>query len=143
MIFIIITITVILFAILLRYTWHRLDTLEKHIKIIYIIIGLILMALITLIIFNISSIGIQYEKIGIKKDIRNILLLVFTPINALFIMPSFAKMLSQINNDEIKKDKLISKIVITLFIFAIVLIIECSYLKSIQLGIIEIYQKLK
>lgn len=143
MIFIIVTITIILYAVLIGWTWNKLDTLEKHIKIIYIILGLIIMSVITLIIFNVSSIGIKYEEMQIKNDIRNMLVLVFTPINSLFILPSFAKILSKINNNNIEKDKIISKAIITLLVFIIIIFIECSYLKNTQLGIIEIYEKLK
>ena len=143
MIVIITIVTIILFAVLIGYTWHRLDTLEKHIKIIYILIGLMIISAITFMIFNISSIGIQYEEIGIKNDIRTMLVLVFTPLNALITMPSFAKILAKINNNDIEKNKVLLKIGLILFIFILIILIEISYLKNIQLGIIEIYHKLK
>lgn len=143
MIIIISIITIILFLVLIGCTWHNLDNLEKHMKVIYIIIGLIVMAFITLIIFNISSANINYEKIEIKNDVRIILVLIFTPVNALFVMPEFAKMLKKINNNEIEKSQLLFKIILTLLIFIIVVILEYNYLKSTQIGIIKIYENLK
>lgn len=143
MIFIITLITIILFAVLIGYTWHGLDTLEKHIKVIYILVGLIIVSVITLIVFNISSIGIQYEEIGIKNDIRTMLMLVFTPVNGLFTMPSFAKIFVRINENDINKNEFLLRIRKILVIFIFLLIIEYSYIKNTQLGIIEIYQKLK
>ena len=143
MIFIITIITIILFAVLIGYTWHRLDTLEKHVKIIYILVGLVIISIITLIVFNISSTGIEYEEIGIKNDIRTMLVLIFTPINGLFTMPAFAKILARVNENDIEKNEFLSRIGIILAIFVFILIIECSYIKNTQLGIIKIYQKLK
>ena len=143
MIIIISIITIILFAVLGVYTWQRLGNIEKKTKIIYIVLGLLIVAFITLILFNISSANIDYEKIEMKNDIRKMLVLVFTPINALFLMPSFAKILNEIKNNEIEKEKLKFRILKILIIFVIVLIIEYNYLVNTQIGILEIYKKQK
>ena len=143
MIIIISIITIILFAFLGVYTWQRLGNIEKKTKIIYIVLGLLIVAFITLILFNISSANIDYEKIEMKNDIRKMLVLVFTPINALFLMPSFAKILNEIKNNEIEKEKLKFRILKILIIFVIVLIIEYNYLVNTQIGIMEIYKKQK
>lgn len=143
MIFIITIITLVLFAVLVGYTWHRLDSIEKHFKIIYILLGLVIVSIITLVIFNISSIGIEYEEIEIKNDIRTMLVLVFMPLNGLFIMPAFAKIITKINEKDIEKNELIYRSIIILTIFILVLVIECKYMKTTQLGIMQIYQKLK
>ena len=143
MIIIISIITIILFAVLGVYTWQRLGNIEKKTKIIYIVLGLLIVAFITLILFNISSTNIDYEKIEMKNDIRKMLVLIFTPVNALFLMPSFAKILNEIKNDEIEKEKLKFRILKILIVFLIVLIIEYNYLVNTQIGILEIYKKQK
>ncbi len=143
MIIIISIITIILFAVLGVYTWQRLGNIEKKTKIIYIVLGLLIVAFITLILFNISSTNIDYEKIEMKNDIRKMLVLIFTPVNALFLMPSFAKILNEIKNNEIEKEKLKFRILKILIIFVIVLIIEYNYLVNTQIGILEIYKKQK
>ena len=143
MIIIISIITIILFAVLGVYTWQKLGNIEKKTKIIYIVVGLLIVAFITLILFNISSANIEYEKIEMKNDIRKMLVLIFTPVNALFLMPSFAKILNEIKNDEIEKEKLKIRILKILIIFVIVLIIEYNYLVNTQIGIMEIYKKQK
>ena len=106
-----------------------------------IILPLVIIPL--LILFNISSANIDYEKIEMKNDIRKMLVLVFTPINALFLMPSFAKILNEIKNNEIEKEKQKFRILKILIIFVIVLIIEYNYLVNTQIGIMEIYKKQK
>ena len=143
MIIIISIITIILFAVLGVYTWQKLGNIEKKTKIIYIVLGLLIVAFITLILFNISSTNIDYEKIEMKNDIRKMLVLIFTPVNALFLMPSFAKILNEIKNNEIEKEKLKFRILKILIIFVIVLIIEYNYLVNTQIGILEIYKKQK
>ena len=143
MIIIISIITIILFAVLGVYTWQRLGNIEKKTKIIYIVLGLLIVAFITLILFNISSTNIDYEKIEMKNDIGKMLVLIFTPVNALFLMPSFAKILNEIKNNEIEKEKLKFRILKILIIFVIVLIIEYNYLVNTQIGILEIYKKQK
>ena len=143
MIIIISIITIILFAVLGVYTWQKLGNIEKKTKIIYIVLGLLIVAFITLVLFNISSTNVDYEKIEMKNDIRKMLVLIFTPVNALFLMPSFAKILNEIKNNEIEKEKLKFRILRILIIFVIVLIIEYNYLVNTQIGILEIYKKQK
>ena len=143
MIVIISIITIILFAVLIACTWHELGDVENKIKIIYIVLGLLIIAFITLIIFNISSSNINYEKLEMKNDIKKMLVLVFTPVNELFLMPSFAKLFDKIKNKEIKREKLKFEILKLLVIFIIVIIIEYNYLINTQLGIMEIYKKQK
>ncbi len=143
MIIIISIITIILFAVLGVYTWQKLGNIEKKTKIIYIVLGLLIVAFITLVLFNISSTNIDYEKIEMKNDIGKMLVLIFTPVNALFLMPSFAKILNEIKNNEIEKEKLKFRILKILIIFLIVLIIEYNYLVNTQIGILEIYKKQK
>lgn len=143
MIIIISIITIILFAVLGVYTWQKLGNIEKKTKIIYIVLGLLIVAFITLVLFNISSTNIDYEKIEMKNDIGKMLVLIFTPVNALFLMPSFAKILNEIKNNEIEKEKLKFRILKILIVFLIVLIIEYNYLVNTQIGILEIYKKQK
>ena len=55
------TIMLIMFLILLAWTWNSLGTIEKKTKIILITCGILAVYILTLIIFSISKIGITYE----------------------------------------------------------------------------------
>lgn len=136
---VIVTLIIAIFLILISWTWHNLGNINKTKKVITIIVSLIIMYIITLIIFNISKTGVNYKNDEEMAAVRNVLVLLFTFINGLIIMPSFAKTVNRINDKEIKKEQASRKFLIALVLFIIVLIIECGYLKNIQNGILDIY----
>ena len=67
-----------MFLVLLGWTWSSLEDIEKTKKIEYIIVGFVAVYIITIIIYQISKIGISYENREIMKAIQNILVLVFS-----------------------------------------------------------------
>ena len=138
MIILIATITVILYIILISFTIHNLSLVEnKNVKIVYIILGLVVMLISTWITFQISASGINYTNNAMVGNVRNILLAVFVPVNGLVTMPYMASMLSKIGTNEITQEKFKKRIIILAVIFLAVLIFECSYFKSTQIGIIK------
>ncbi len=142
MIFIIIT-AIIIYFILIAWTWQSLGTIEKSKKIAYILIGIILMFVITLIIFQTTKGGINYENAQIKANVQNVLVIIFTGINAIIVMPQIGRMLDKVSEGEIEKDVLKKKLIILLIIFIICILIERGYMKSTQEGILEIYNSMK
>ncbi|MBO6232536.1 MAG: hypothetical protein J6N78_00485 [Clostridia bacterium] len=136
---VIITFVIAMFLILLSWTWHNLGNIPQNTKIGTIAISLVIIAFITFLIFNISKNGVQYDSEESMNSVRNVLVLVFTIINGLIIMPTFAKTLGRINNREIEKEQARSHFVFIFIVFIIALVIECSYLKGVQQGILDIY----
>ena len=139
----IIIIAIIVYLILLAWTWHSLGDIEKNKKIIFIIIGLIIMYIITLIVFQISKSGVVYQKVEMQKDIQNILVMIFTGINGIIVMPQIARILDKINEGETEKNVITKTLVILAIIFIICLILENGYMKDIQKGILGIYNSMK
>lgn len=138
MVFIIITIAIIYF-ILIAWTWQSLGFIEKNKKVAFIIIGIILMYVITLIIFHMSKDGINYQSIDIQNKIQNVIVAIFTGINGIIVMPQVGKLLNRINEDEIKKETLKKRIIILTIIFILCLIFESEYMKDTQEGILRVY----
>lgn len=136
---VIIVIITILFFILIKWTWHNLGNITKGKKILYIAIGILIMYLITLIIFNISKKQIQYNSQEIMIHVKNLLVLVFTSINGLIFMPYISKFIYKFEKNNINITTLKINIIIILTIFILCLVIECNYLKNIQKEIIDIY----
>ena len=131
-------IIIILFAVLLFWTWNNTkDFKETKSKIKFIIIGIITLSILTLILFNISKIGINYPNKGIMKEIRNISLLIFIPINGFFTLPHLASISSEINLGTKEEEKIKRKIIILAIVFLIVTVIETIYLKDFQNGILQ------
>ena len=138
MIFIIIT-TIIIYFLLIAWTWQSLGTIEKNKKIMYTVIGLITIYIITLIIFQITKNGINYQNAQIQGNIRNVIVLIFTGINGIIIMPQVGRILEKINDNQMKQNELKKKILILIAIFIICIIFEIGYMKNMQEGIISIY----
>lgn len=133
----IIGIIIILLLVLLSWTWHNLGTIENKTKVICIVVGLVIVYIITFVIFSISKIGINYEDKEVLKTVQTIFVILFTIINGYILLPYIFKKLEQIDNDEIKKEKLIKGIVILVILFIFVAIFEVSYLGKIQSGILN------
>lgn len=140
---IIVIIAIVIYAILVTWCWHNLGRIEKSKKIIYIIIGMIIIFIITNIVYSISKADVSYPEEQIEGTVRNTLLLVFTALNGLIVMPYIAKQLDRIREKEIEKEKFTKKMVLLLIVFILCLILESGYLKDTQLGILEIYNSLK
>lgn len=139
---IIIAVTIILYVILLGFTWHNLDILENSKKIIFTIFALLAIVLVTLIIFNISTSGIEYENYNMIANVRNMLVAVFTPVNGLIVMPYVANMIGKIKQEDITQPEFKKKTIIIGIIFILILIFECNYFKDMQMGILDIINKL-
>ena len=136
---IIILVSIIIFVILVTWCWHNLGKLEKNKKIVYIIIGLVLNWIITSIVFEISKNNIYYQNNEIKNTVANMLIMIFTGLNGLIIMPYIAKQIDRKNEKEIDNQEFRKKIIIFTVIFLLCLIFECGYLSDTQKGIIKIY----
>lgn len=134
-------IILIMFLILIGWMWHNLGTIETKTKIICIIAGIIAVYILTLIIFNISKIGINYENEETMKIIRRVFVILFSIINGYIILPFIFKKLEQINNNEIKKETLTKNIIILIIVIIIICIFEISYLGNAQNGILNMIKK--
>lgn len=132
-------ISIVLLLILIAWTWSNLAEVEKKLKFIYILVGIIIIYLITLVIFNISKNSIQYPNVEIANQVKNTLVFLFTPLNGMIILPYLAKLFGRIKYNEIDQDEFKKKFLISIIIFIIILFIECTYLKSVQSGILQIF----
>lgn len=142
MIFIVVT-TIIVYFILIAWTWKSLGFMERTKKVIFIIIGTILMYGITQIVFQMTQGGIDYPNVEIQKEIQNILVPIFTGINGIIVMPQVAKMLDKIMEEQIEKEKLVKRAIILIIIFMVCLIFEIGYMKDTQEGIVKMFTLMK
>lgn len=134
----IIIVVIALFIVLVGYTWYRLEAFDGLERVIFCVAGILICWLITSILFSISSNGMEYINEEIESEISKILVLVFTPINGIAIMPFVARITSQAKFEEIDEKTIIKRIITIIVIFIIVSIIEVMYLKNIQLGILQV-----
>ena len=138
----IIIVVIILFIVLVGFTWYRAEAFDGMERVIICVAGILLSWAITSILFKISANGIEYINLEVEKEISKILILVFTPINGIIYMPYISKLISQYKFDEIKINEISKKILILAIILIIVFAIEVAYLKNIQLGIFDVANKI-
>ena len=138
---VIITLVIAMLLILVSWSWHNLGNVGKTKKALTIVVSLIILYLITFILFNIAKQGVPYNSEEQMKSVRIVLVLTFTIINGLIIMPSVFKQINKVNEKAIDRDQATKKVLIIILIFFVIMIFECIYLKNIQNEILNIYLK--
>lgn len=129
----------ILFVVFIVFAWNSTKDFETIVmRISYIAIGTLFIVLLTLLLFGLSSIGVEYPKQEMIGEVRRIILLVFTPINGVIVLTQFSGVVANVKSGMISKEDMEKKIKKLLIIFAIMIIIECIYFRHIQAGLIEV-----
>ena len=136
-------IALVIYFVLIAWTWQSLGFIEKNKKVVFIIVGIIIMHAITWIIYQITKVGVEYPNEEMKNSIQNILVAIFTGINGMIVMPQIGKMLDKINEDEMEKQEFTKKLIILMIVFVISIIIEIGYMKDTQQGIVKIYHTMQ
>ena len=129
----------IVYFILIAWTWQSLGSIENTKKVVMIVIGIILVYGITWIIFQTTKEGIDYQNIEMQNSVQNMLVAIFSGINGMIVMPQMAKMLDKIQENELEKEEFIKRIGILVIIFVICLMIERGYMTDTQEGILKVY----
>lgn len=128
----------VLFVVLIFWTWNNTKEFEETSeRITFIVIGIVIVAVITLIYFAISKVGITYPKAEMVKQVRKIAILLFTPLNGFLSLPHIASLKMKIKMKSENNSKLKKKIIILGIIFIVATIVEINYMKEFQNGIIH------
>ena len=134
---------ILIFVISIIWVWHNLGNMGRTKKITFILVGLLIMYLITVCIYNFSNPDITYPSEEIKKTVSNTLILVFTGLNTLIFLPFIANVFDKILEEEIEIQQAKRRMIILLVIFVICIFIEKGYLENTQEGIINIYNEVQ
>lgn len=129
----------IVYFILIAWTWQSLGSIENAKKVVMILMGIILVYGITWIVFQTTKQGMDYQNIEMQNSVQNMLVAIFSGINGMIVMPQIAKILDKIQENEIEKEQLIKRIGILVIIFVICLMIERGYMRDTQEGILKVY----
>ena len=113
---------------------------ELKIKIITCISLILFMFVISNIIYGIGNMGIIGE---IANKSKNMILLVLMPINMMIIASPIALQINKAQSKEIEKEEFSKKIITLVLIDIAILIVECIYIKNIQLGTQSVMEGLK
>lgn len=127
----------ILFGVLIFWTWNNTKDYETNTqKIRFIAIGLMFLYIISLVIFKISKIGVNYPSKEIVTQVQKMAMFVFVPINGFLSLPHIASIMSAIKLKTQEEDKIKRKIIVWGIIIIVTIFIEIIYLKQFQNGII-------
>ena len=134
-------IIVVLFIIYIVCAWNSTKEFENNLlRISFIFVGTLFITLLTLILFWISKIGVEYPKKEMIGEVRKIILLSFIPINGFLILTQTASIFAQAKSGMVSKEDMQKKIKRLVIIFIILIVIEAIYFKNIQNGMIKIIQ---
>lgn len=134
--------TVILFIILIIWSWHSLEDIEKSTKILYLIVEIAITLIITYVIFIISQGNIQYPSEEIEKSIRTTLILLFAGVNGCILVPYTSKILAKVKQNEIDSKELRRKILVILVLIILIVLVEKNYMADTQDGILKVFNQL-
>lgn len=135
--FIVSIISIVIFAIAILMIYTNIYEFEKEKKIQFIVIGIVTIAIFTWIIVSISSIGIQVENKEYLKISKLSSILIFAPINTMFVLPYLGNIINKSKQDRLTNGQVKTRVVILLVILVIIAIIEVSYIKSFQIGMLS------
>ena len=134
---------IFIFIISIVWIWRNLGNIEKPRKILFIFIGLLIIYLITVLLYHLSSSDITYPSEEVQKTVSNTLILVFTGLNSLILLPFTANVFDKILEEEIEKNQAQKRFIVILIIFLVCIFVETGYLKDTQEGIINIYNEVQ
>lgn len=135
----IISVTIVMYLLVIAWSFVNLEDTEKIKKVIIIIIGLVAVFLITQILYSISKNNVVYESPNIENAVRKTIVFLFTGLNG-FIMPIIIKLFKKQQNGEIDNNVFKVRLITICIIFLILLFLECGYMTSTQEGILKVYK---
>ena len=127
---IITVISIILFLVLSIIIYNGLNGMNQKKKIIIFFIEIIVCFVFTTILFNLSSIGIEYLNSKNKGIAMRTLVAIFTPINGIILLPNITRIINESQNGEINKEECKKRLKKSLIVFILLVIIEFVYLKN-------------
>jgi len=132
---------IILYLLVLIWAYKSMYVLELKTKLIYIISSIILIYIITNILYNIGGnpIGKEFGEAAITFNRTMIIL--FTGINSLILVPQIGRVLNKYKEEEIDIVKLKKNIIIIIIIFIVFMILEFNYIKDMQTSMLMLIRQ--
>ena len=137
-------IVILLFIIILNIVsivlmYYCLGDLEKKEKLIFIAAGTAIMYMLTSIVYWISTRNVEISEVS--ETGKELITFLFVPINAIFVLPLFAKSYYSFKQGRISGSILRNRGVVLGIILLIVLIIECMYFENIQEQVVNLVKE--
>lgn len=131
----IISIAIYLIAILMIST--NIYEFQKEQKRNFIIIGVFAILIFTWMIVAFSSNGIQVSEGNFLKTAKMVSILLFAPINTIFVLPYLGNVLNKYKQERIKEEQVRKRLLILAVALLLVIIIEVNYIKTFEIGLLS------
>lgn len=132
---------IVLNIIAIGLTYYCLDNMEKKEKMIFIAVGIAITYMLTSLVYWISTKNVSVKEVS--ETGKNIITFMFVPINGILILPILAKSYAKYERGRLEIIQFRNRCIVLAFLALIVLVLECSYFKDIQNGVIEMIKNNK
>ncbi len=134
MIFIFGMIILALYVVAIISAYQNMFSFDKTSKIVYLIIGFLIISVVTVIL---SKVNLQTDNKELIKMIQRSTQIIFVPLNALITLPVIANIMSKYKAKAITEEKLRKRILIITVIYIIFFIFEKNYITNFQTGVLS------
>jgi len=110
--------------------YHNTNSFEPKKRIIYIIIGMVIMYGLTCILCALNSNGIKTNNTDAINATLSVIKMIFTPINALILLAPLGNIFGKAYEKIITTYSAGRRIAVLLIIFVIIIIFETNYIGS-------------
>ena len=129
-------IALLVFAISCITIYHNTNSYEPSKRVLYIIIGTIVMYGITSAICNMNTEGMVVKSEAALKDTVTVMKLIFTPINSMVVFGVLGNTFGKVKDQVIDMSKAGMRVIILLVVFVLLLIFEVNYIGDFITGLL-------
>lgn len=129
-------IALLVFAISCITIYHNTNSYEPSKRVLYIIIGTIVMYGITSVICNMNTEGMVVKSEAALKDTVTVMKLIFTPINSMVVFGVLGNTFGKVKDQVIDMSKAGMRVIILLVVFVLLLIFEVNYIGDFITGLL-------
>lgn len=133
--------TLLLNIVAIVLTYNCLSKIDKKERIIVVAVGIAVIYVLTSFVYWLSTKEIAIKEVSELG--KKIITFLFVPINSIIVLPLMAKSYNKYKTGRLASDKLRNRGIVLGIILLIVLIIECSYFKDIQNGVVKLIEENK
>lgn len=129
-------ISIILYIVSFLVIYYNINNFEKNKKVMFLIIGSIIMFILTYILCTFTSAKIDFAKKLV--DITKITaILIFAPLNSIIFLAPIGNTISKLKNNEIKEGKLVRRIILIAVIAIATILLEFNYINNFQIELLN------
>lgn len=129
---------IILFLLLIFWTYKNMYNIEIKPKAIYIASSIIVIYILTLILYNVGGNPINKNLGEAAISFNRTIVSIFVGVNGIITMPYVGNILNKYRENTIDEKQFKKRMIIISIIFILCIIFEFNYMKDLQKSMLEI-----